>query len=531
MGNKRIAKKKQNAAALQEPLSARKIGALKAAGKEVPPQPELVEVIPKQEPVSPAKPPEKAKITNEKKPAEVQPVSLPTSSETKTNKASSKSKTKNKAAHPHQTPAERAAQKAAKAAASKRTETANAAEQMSEKQPETAIVSIPTAETTPISSTETAEKTGEAQQQTVPTQDAVADIEQQPAEPILTENSTAQTAEERTDETKAEPPKETASVPQTGTVLKPQPETETKEESTPIQPRVKRHYKLPLFAALTTVVALGSVLFVFLLFTISGSALLQNKADVDLPSFIGMSEKEVKANPEFANFNIEYVSAFAEDIKAGQIFSQAPKPPKQVKENAHITLRVSMGKHKVMVPGVIGLLREDAETKLRENELSVLIKVEENDIMPAETVLRTEPAAGTTLEAGSTISVYIARSKRETGTVVPSIVGLSKTKAEALLRSRGLAMGNASKVASDSPVGTILSQRPRPKTAALRGSSVSVSVSSGAPPAPPPPPAPAPAPIVPPGHVHQWVTIVTPATDTTPEIHKHGCPCGAYYED
>ncbi|MEG1639596.1 MAG: hypothetical protein RR284_01590, partial [Ruthenibacterium sp.] len=88
MGNKRIAKKKQNAAALQEPLSARKIGALKAAGKEVPPQPELVEVIPKQEPVSPAKPPKKAKTTSEKKPAEVQPVSLPTSSETKTNKAS-----------------------------------------------------------------------------------------------------------------------------------------------------------------------------------------------------------------------------------------------------------------------------------------------------------------------------------------------------------------------------------------------------------------------------------------------------------
>ncbi|MEG1271120.1 MAG: PASTA domain-containing protein [Ruthenibacterium sp.] len=530
MGNKRIAKKKQNAAALQEPLSARKIGALKAAGKEVPPQPELVEVIPKQEPVSPAKPPEKAKITNEKKPAEVQPVSLPTSSETKTNKASSKSKTKNKAAHPHQTPAERAAQKAAKAAASKQTETANVAEQMSEKQPETAIVSIPTAETTPISSTETAEKTGEAQQQTVPTQDAVADIEQQPAEPVLAENSTAQTAEESTDETKAEPPKETASVPQTGTVLKPQPETETKEESTPIQPRVKRHYKLPLFAALTTVVALGSVLFVFLLFTISGSALLQNKADVDLPSFIGMSEKEVKANPEFANFNIEYVSAFAEDIKAGQIFSQAPKPPKQVKENAHITVRVSMGKHKVMVPGVIGLLREDAETKLRENELSVLIKVEENDIMPAETVLRTDPAAGTTLEAGSTISVYIARSKRETGTVVPSIVGLSKTKAEALLRSRGLAMGNASKVDRDSPAGTVLSQRPLPKTSASRGSSVSVSISSGAPAAAAPgTPGAQPGGA---GHVCQWVTVTIPATATTPERHQHGCPiCGAYYED
>ncbi|MEG2436108.1 MAG: hypothetical protein RSB47_07240, partial [Ruthenibacterium sp.] len=66
MGNKRIAKKKQGAANVQETLSARKIGALKAAGKEVPPPEKPEQAVSKQGAISAAKLPEKPPKSTEK---------------------------------------------------------------------------------------------------------------------------------------------------------------------------------------------------------------------------------------------------------------------------------------------------------------------------------------------------------------------------------------------------------------------------------------------------------------------------------
>ncbi|MEG1069248.1 MAG: PASTA domain-containing protein [Ruthenibacterium sp.] len=532
MGNKRIAKKKQGAANVQETLSARKIGALKAAGKEVPPPEKPEQAVSKQGAISaaklPEKPPKSTEKINEKQLAENAPTALSYPSETKIDKAPTKNKSqktiKKGTTPPVQKPTtkpEKLAQTGAQSEDAGKTD--DALTQTSAAAQEKAL---PKTKKKPAKKPA---KPAQTKTETSPEKQAAPKEEtEKETQPILT---TTETDESAADKIEPEMSQETVSDLESNPLEAEEKSAETVQELS----HKKRHYKLPIFAGLTTVIALGSVLFIFLLFTISGSALLENKADVDLPSFIGLSQKDVEANAEFDNFNIEFVNAFAEDVKAGEIFSQTPKPPKQVKENAHIMLRVSMGKHQVIVPDVNGRSREAAEKELRKNELSILTKVLEDDSIPEETVLRTEPVSGTSLEAGSTVTLYIARSMRETGTVVPSIVGLSKTKAEALLRSRGLAMGSVSKVASDSPVGTVLSQKPKAKTGAQRGASVSVSISSGGAAGTPGAPAALGTPGATPGgagHVCQWVTVVVPATATTPEIHKHGCPvCGAYYED
>ena len=55
------------------------------------------------------------------------------------------------------------------------------------------------------------------------------------------------------------------------------------------------------------------------------------------------------------------------------------------------------------------------------------------------TVLRTAPAAGTVLEAGETLTVYINREELAVGsTIAPSCVGLGQNEAGRLLTSRAV---------------------------------------------------------------------------------------------
>ena len=217
---------------------------------------------------------------------------------------------------------------------------------------------------------------------------------------------------------------------------------QTLEEVELAEKKKKRHYKLPIFAALTAVVAVGSALFVFLLFYLSDSALLQNKPDVDLPNFQGLSAEAVMADPQYSKFNIEVTEVYTEDTAKGVVFDQTPKPPKKVKENAHIVLRVSKGIHKVVVPDTLGFTQEQAQEAMAEAQLSVLIKPQVDESVEEGIVVQTDPEPGEVLKARDTVTVYVSR-KEAAGNktrIVPDCIGLSKKKASALLSKRGLSV-------------------------------------------------------------------------------------------
>lgn len=250
-----------------------------------------------------------------------------------------------------------------------------------------------------------------------------------------------------------------------------------------LEEKKKKHYKLSIFAGMTAVVAVGSALFVFLLFYLSDSALLQNKPDVDLPNFQGLRAESVMKDPQYSKFNIEIAEIYTEDTQEGIVFDQTPKPPKKVKENAHILLRVSKGVHKVTVPDILGLTQDEAQEKMSEAQLSVLIKPQVDESVQEGIVVETDPEQGTVLKARDTVTVYVSR-KEAAGNktrVVPDCIGLSKKKASGLLSKRGLSVGATKEVPSDAPKGTVLEQYPWPGKTVKYGSGVTLTVSSGEP--------------------------------------------------
>ena len=101
-------------------------------------------------------------------------------------------------------------------------------------------------------------------------------------------------------------------------------------------------------------------------------------------------------------------------------------------------------------------------------------------------VIRTDPAAGSQVAAGTTVVIYVSRPQVATTTKVPSLIGMSVDDARTLLVQRKLGLGSQTEQYSDQPVGSIISQNPGEGASAKLNTRVSVVVSAGPEPAPEP---------------------------------------------
>lgn len=286
-----------------------------------------------------------------------------------------------------------------------------------------------------------------------------------------------------------QPQEATASAPEGEPVPIPQPQ----EKRAPAQPAAaapkekgkkkkqrRRHYFSFYVFLFTLFVVVGSVVSILVMFNSSGNALFAAVPDVELPSFDKMTREEVERDEAYKNFHINWQEEYSGEYDKGIIFDQSPKAPKQVKENATITLRVSKGIQKVTVPDIKGWKKNSAREKMRSLGLKILFQTEVNEDVEVGTVLRTEPAAGRELKSGDTVTVFTSRLPPETEAWVPSCVGLSQIKASQMLANNAL---NARFVTEDSTLakGTVISQSPAAGSATTYGATVTLTISSGVP--------------------------------------------------
>ena len=107
------------------------------------------------------------------------------------------------------------------------------------------------------------------------------------------------------------------------------------------------------------------------------------------------------------------------------------------------------------------------------------IEYEFSEEIAADHLIRTIPAAGDTVSAGETVTLYVSLGKELALVPVPPLTGMEQDAAAALLEQAGLTM-IATPVDSDKPKGEVLSQSPEAGGEAEEGSAVTVEVSNGA---------------------------------------------------
>ena len=253
--------------------------------------------------------------------------------------------------------------------------------------------------------------------------------------------------------------------------------------------KTKRSAFLPVLFGITVAFALACGALCWIILNDS-SNLMNDKADVVLADYSGMTQDEVNAQEQVASGQIvvNWEQEYSNNYAAGYVYKQSPVAGRTVREGQSVTLTVSLGIQYVTVPDLTNYLQADGEQQLKDLGVSVLVTQAVDETVAAGSIIRTDPAAGSQVAAGSTVVVYVSRPQVSTTTKVPSLIGMSVDNARSLLVQNKLGLGSQTEQYSDQPAGAIISQSPGAGAAARLNSRVSVVVSAGPEPQPEPEP-------------------------------------------
>ena len=158
------------------------------------------------------------------------------------------------------------------------------------------------------------------------------------------------------------------------------------------------------------------------------------------------------------------------NVKVGEVFKQSPENGKDVAKDSTVTLTVSNGPAKVPVPAVAGQDLATASNALGQAGLKVTSKDEPSDTVDSGKVIRTEPAEGTPVNKGSTVTVIVSNGKKVT---VPPVITLSKSAADLAITNAGLEPAGSCIVDPTAPAGgDVTSQNPSANAKVDPGSKV-----------------------------------------------------------
>ena len=204
-----------------------------------------------------------------------------------------------------------------------------------------------------------------------------------------------------------------------------------------------------------------------------------------VPSLVGQYIDDVLADPTYTDqFTIKEAAQRVEsDRPVGEIVDQDPGAGSKVVKGAVITLTVSAGGDNVKDTYKVVDFKDKSldyvEAALAEHNISYKTVEEPSDDVEQGKVTRTDPAAGSELEKGATLTVYISSGKEQKETQVPSLYGLSRSAAEKALTDKGLVLGSADEIASDAAAGTVIWQSIEQDTTVSEGTTVNIQLSKG----------------------------------------------------
>ena len=191
-------------------------------------------------------------------------------------------------------------------------------------------------------------------------------------------------------------------------------------------------------------------------------------------------ETEIKDNAEYADFEFEIVEGNQPSQPAGVVLNQNPQAGMTVKRGKTITLTVNGGTlEQVVVEDVTGDSQQDAYDTLEALGLSPRIQAVAADETAVGYVVRTDPAAGSTVASGSSITIFVSSGRRKSR---------SRCRTSSAPRFRGGERPGGERPCarlclyddeSDQPEGTVLSSDPEGGTRVSEGSAVNLVVSSG----------------------------------------------------
>ena len=257
---------------------------------------------------------------------------------------------------------------------------------------------------------------------------------------------------------------------------------EEEEASVEEQKEKQKKHRSPVSAALifsvvaVVVFCVGAFCFVQKILDPFGGT---DSSKINAPNLKGLYYSQVIADPQYSNVVIaegEYV--YNETVDAGKIISQEPEANRKIDPGATITVTISRGNRTFALPNYVNSDARQAKIELdRFGVQCVEAAPEYNDEIENGFVIRTDPAAGTMLTEGDTVTITVSRGPEFVMVDMPDLMGKSLNTALELLDVAGLEWDEPVYTEADGEPDLVIYQSIAPDTQVEKGTRVSFQLS------------------------------------------------------
>ena len=265
-------------------------------------------------------------------------------------------------------------------------------------------------------------------------------------------------------------------------LLKHKPEKDKKK-----RPERQSRSMLPVIAGVATAFLITFSIAAFYVFSqlIIGDEDSQAQ-EISVRDFVGMTWSDAFAKDvgeDYYTFEVQY--QFSETEEKGKILSQEPKAGESRKvipgeQACKVTLYVSQGVDEFPLDDYSIEEYREVELALDSRGLNYTVEEQYHDTIISGYVISTSPAAGSSVKAGDTITLYVSLGQEVRNTIVPNVVGMGEQEAMHTLLGNNISLGKVTYQQSDLPEGTVISQSKNPLTEVPIGSTkIDLVVSAG----------------------------------------------------
>jgi serine/threonine-protein kinase len=196
---------------------------------------------------------------------------------------------------------------------------------------------------------------------------------------------------------------------------------------------------------------------------------------VDVPNVVGEDVAVARSALARAGFQVTQTDKADNTTTVGTVLEQDPTGGQQAAKGSTVRITVSSGKSKQAVPDVTGEDPDQAANELGQKGFRTTTKQEASAAVPKGKVIRTDPKAGTMLENGSQVTIYVSSGAAQV--TVPDETGRKQADAVADLEGRGFRVVVTEQSVSDSSQdGRVIDQTPSGGTKVDPGSTINLTV-------------------------------------------------------
>ena len=198
------------------------------------------------------------------------------------------------------------------------------------------------------------------------------------------------------------------------------------------------------------------------------------------PNLINKVYRDVLEDPLYADFVlVEGEMIYDESLPAGTIISQTPAPGRSVGADKKITLTISRGAKSMVLGEYATWDLRQVKIVLDRNNIPYVLVEEFSDEIEKNMVIRTEPDAGTSVTAETTVTIFVSKGREPKEIAMPNLLGKTEADATAALLKVGLVVGEITPIESTYPVGQVVFQEIPAKSMVLEGTVINLQISKG----------------------------------------------------